>query len=105
MDIILFIFGAIGLTHIIVDNDIMLPVRNVFDKYLHPKVAKLVHCYQCSGFWCGMFSCWAAYPSATLWQIIIGGFAGSFLANFLAVFMNYIEAATYIHMPPENEGK
>lgn len=104
MEIILFVFGAIGLTHIVVDSAIMLPVRDCFDKFLPEKLAKIIHCYVCSGFWCGLFCCWAAFPSASAWQILVGGFAASFLANFLAVFMNYIEAATFINMPSE-EGK
>jgi hypothetical protein len=101
MEIILFIFGSVGLTHIVVDSSLMLPIRELFDKYLPEKVAKLIHCYQCSGFWCGLFCCWAAFPGATWWQILVGGFAASVLANFMAIFMNYLEASTFINMPSE----
>ena len=101
MEIILFIFGSVGLTHIIVDSNIIQPVRDAFDKYLPEKIAKLIHCYVCSGFWAGLFCSWAAFSSITPWQILVGGFASSFLANFVAVFMNYLEAATFINMPSE----
>lgn len=103
MEIVLFVLGSIGFTHIIVDSTIMQWLRDTFDKYLPEKVAKGIHCYQCTGWYTGSFCCWAVFPNVSLMQILVGGFASSFLANFLAVIMNYLEASTMINLP--NEGK
>lgn len=56
--LLVFIFGSIGLTHVVVDSKIMLPIRNyLFEKAKDNKIAKdryeLVECYQCTGVWVG----------------------------------------------------
>lgn len=98
MDIFLFVFGVIGMTHIMVDSDMpfLLWFRNKVDKYLPTKWSKIVHCYVCQGFWCGLFCGWAAFTGITWVQILLAGCAGSLLANFMAIYMNYLEAKTII---------
>lgn len=103
MEIILFILGVIGMTHIIVDATIFQWLRDLIDKYLPEKLAKGIHCYQCTGFWCGLFCGWAAFSAITLPQLFVAGCAGSVLANFAALYMNYIEAMTVITLPPDEE--
>ena len=98
MEFFLFFLGVIGMTHIIVDAAIMQWLRDLFDKFLPEYLSKLIHCYQCSGFWCGMFCGWAAFTSISYWQIFLAGFAGSFLSNFSAIYMNYIEAKTLVNL-------
>ena len=51
----LFVLAVIGLTHILVDSEIMDPV----DEWAKNRVPTKVHhglfeCHQCSGFWCGV---------------------------------------------------
>ena len=53
MNLMLFILAVIGLTHIVVDAEISEPVH----KWIEPRcplVARIMDCYQCSGFWCGL---------------------------------------------------
>lgn len=96
MAYILFFFGVIGMTHILVDSTIMEPLRNWFDKNLPEKVSKLIHCYQCSGFWCGIICGWMAVPDITYFQLFVAGCAGSFLSNFAALWMNVLEAQAVV---------
>jgi hypothetical protein len=103
MEIILFILGVVGMTHIIVDASIFQWLRDYMDKHLPEKVSKLIHCYQCTGFWCGGFCGWAAFTNLTLSQIFLAGCAGSLLANFMAIYMNYLEARTIINLEHKEE--
>jgi hypothetical protein len=89
---ILFIFAVIGLTHILVDSEIMAPVADWFETWLPAKVHHgIFECYQCSGFWCG----------AVLGSLMLGfspviafvcGCAGSFLADFSESAFKYLES-------------
>lgn len=104
MEIVIFCFGVIGMTHIIVDSDmpLILWFRNTVDKLLPQKISKMVHCYVCTGFWCGLFCGWAV--GITGWQIFVAGCAGSVLANFMAIFLNYLEAQTIIKLNDNDKG-
>jgi len=106
MEILLFILGVIGMTHIIVDASIFQWLRNAIDKYLPEKVAAGIHCYQCTGFWCGLFCGWIMLSDSPL-KMFVAGCAGSVLANFAALYMNYLEARTIISLPDikEEDGK
>jgi hypothetical protein len=84
----LFIFAVIGLTHILVDSEIMEPV----EKWLKPHLPAAVHhglfeCCQCSGFWCG-----AALGLICGYSILLAGCAGSFLAQLGHWALNALEA-------------
>ncbi|NIQ12877.1 MAG: hypothetical protein GTO02_00230 [Candidatus Dadabacteria bacterium] len=98
MKIILFILGVIGMTHVIVDASIFEWMRNFIDKKLPESVSKLIHCYQCTGFWCGIFCGWAAFNTFNIPQLFLAGCAGSLLANFAAIYMNYLEARTIVNL-------
>jgi len=106
MEIFLFTLGIIGMTHILVDSDMpfILWFRNIVDKYLPVKWSKLIHCYVCTGFWAGLFCGWAAFSTITYSQIFLAGCAGSFLANFMAIYMNYLEAKTIITLDEKSSG-
>lgn len=103
MEILLFILGVIGMTHIIVDASIFQWLRDWMDKHLSEKVSKLIHCYQCTGFWCGLFCGWAAFNSIDPRQLFLAGCAGSVLANFMAIYMNYLEARSIINLNDKEE--
>ena len=121
MEIVLYVLGAIGLTHIMVDSKVMLPVRNWLQEpyypplytffktlFTHPSiwvyehiiktVSQIISCYQCCGFWCGLFVGWSVLDNATFFKVLTAGFAGSFLSNFAAIFLNYLEAQTIVHL-------
>ncbi len=98
-----FAVAAIGMTHIIVDSSIMEPFRNAYKNAVPERFQSLVDCYMCCGFWCGMFCAWAAHPQPSVWTVFIGGFAGSFLANFAATILNWFEAGTIVNLE-KNDG-
>ncbi len=125
MEIILFCFGVIGLTHIIVDSFIMEPVRNWFFKpsfswnsikdFFKTKVfssgffvncittpiSHMMMCYQCSGFWSGLICGWMVFPTSNWAEWLVMGFAGSFMSNFATSVMQYLEAKSFVDLPPE----
>jgi hypothetical protein len=123
---ILFIFAAIGLTHILVDSNIFEPVRKWFKeqgptqsegvvekverfscKWFCGKITEILSCYQCSGVWAGWFmgllilTKW--YDGGLLYNawlnftiVFSAGFASSFLANLGALIFTYLEAKAII---------
>jgi hypothetical protein len=106
VEFFLFVLGVIGMTHILVDASIFESLRKFIDAKLPEKVAKVIHCYQCTGFWSGVFCGWLAFPDGggiTWGQLFLAGCAGSILANFMALYMNYLEAKTVITLPADKE--
>ena len=63
---LIFVFGVVGITHIIVDGDIFQPVRDFWDKIMPEYIAKLIHCYMCAGFWVGIFAYWLLFYSQSV---------------------------------------
>lgn len=117
MEIILFILGVVGMTHIVVDASIFAWLRDLIDKHLPEKVAAGIHCYQCTGFWCGLFCGWIMLSNTWWWhflplpesplRVFVAGCAGSVLANIVALYMNYLETQMFISLPPgtkDNDG-
>jgi len=87
-DILLFAFAVIGLTHIIVDSRIFESPREWIksrDAWIFKKATEAIECYQCSGFWCGLF-CGLIFVSpasifvSILW-VFLSGCAGSFFST------------------------
>jgi hypothetical protein len=79
MNLILFILGVVGMTHIIVDSEISEPVYQ-WIKPRSPWLAGLMDCYQCTGFWCGI-ALGLALLSHRPCTLFAAGCAGSFLAQ------------------------
>ena len=115
MEILLFMLGVVGMTHMIVDASIFSWLRNLIDNYLPKKIAAGIHCYQCTGFWCGLLCGWMVLYVGTWWlyfiplpesplQVFVAGCAGSVLANFMAIYMNYLEARTIITLDNNKNG-
>ena len=53
--ILLFLVAVIGMTHIVVDSEIMEPVDEWAKSWMPARLHHgLFECYQCSGFWCGV---------------------------------------------------
>ena len=89
----LFVLAVIGLTHILIDSEIMAPMDERARAWLPAKVHHgLFECYQCSGFWCGVllgFLLIGASP-ATLFAC---GCAGSFVADISESLFKYLESS------------
>lgn len=96
MEIFLFCLGTIGMTHILVDGSIFQWLRDGFDAILPAYISKLIHCYQCAGFWCGLLCGWFAFEHITVYHLFLAGCASSVLSNFVALFLNFLEAKTVI---------
>ena len=103
MEIFLFCLGTIGMTHIVVDASIFQWVRDLFDKYTPEYVSKGIHCYQCFGFWAGLLCGWLAFPHADYGQVFLAGCASSLLANFMAIYLNFLEAKTIISLDEKDD--
>jgi hypothetical protein len=105
MEIILFVFGVIGMTHIIVDSDFppIVWFRDKVKAWFPAKWSKMVSCYVCTGFWCGLLCGWFAFEGITGFQIFLAGCAGSILANFAAIYLNYLEAKTIVSLDGNKE--
>lgn len=94
MNMLLFCIASVGLTHIIVDSSLFLPIREWLKKNYseeQPKtvgsaIRKIITCYQCCGVWCGWLVgailFWGDWP-----VVICAGFACSFLSQVAAVLV------------------
>lgn len=90
MNVILFIFGVIGLTHIVVESEISKPLYE-WIKPRCPVLAYIMDCYQCAGYWCGLLLAPIVIGrNPPLW--LVAGFAGSFLAQLGAFVLDALEA-------------
>jgi hypothetical protein len=102
-EIILFTFGTIGMTHIIVDGTIFEPVRNYIksrsNNAFFKILDKIVMCNQCMGFWSGVFCGMLVFKFGLL--LFVAGCAGSFFSNFSAIYMNYLETQMIITLDKE----
>lgn len=89
--ILLFCLAVIGMTHIVIHGTIMEPV----EEWLERRIPSCIHdalfnCYQCSGFWCGVFLGLLIVSFNPL-VIFACGCAGSFLADFSESAFKYLE--------------
>jgi hypothetical protein len=89
MSILLFILGVIGMTHIVVDGEISEPVYKRIAPRL-PVVARIMDCYQCAGFWCGIALGLALLSYRPL-VVFAAGCAGSFLAQLGWLVLDSLE--------------
>lgn len=101
--LILFCLASIGLTHILVDSTLFQPVRDWISTnaernlptWAAEKIKKLIGCYQCMGFWCGLFTGWMTF-GLNLWVMLLCGFSSSFLSIWAALYLNKIEAEAVV---------
>jgi hypothetical protein len=102
MNFLLYVFGVIGITHIIVDPaTIMQPFRDWADQNMPKWFNKLVGCYQCCGFWIGaIFAVLLFCNSWLLLPVIffLGGGSGSVLSTGAAAVLNWLEANSIIDL-------
>ena len=89
MNLTLFVLGIVGMTHIIVDGEISAPVYQWVKPRL-PFVARIMDCYQCCGFWCGLGLGLALLGHDPL-VVFAAGCAGSFLAQLGWLVLDSLE--------------
>jgi len=89
MNLLLFILGVVGATHIIVDGEISAPVYQ-WIKPRMPLVARIMDCYQCAGFWCGL-ALGLLLLSYNPLVVFAAGCAGSFLAQLGWLVLDSLE--------------
>lgn len=100
-NLFLFCFGSIGITHILVDGEIFRPVKEYINEKLPVFFSKLLNCYQCTGFWVGVFCFWFLYfdckniYTSFIYLFLCGG-ASSCLSYFWALALTYLEANSII---------
>jgi len=100
-EIVVWLLGSIGMTNIIVESDIAKAVKDKIKPYLPEFFMKALNCYQCSGFWSGVFTTtllhiFNGWGTDKLHLIFLGGCATSFLATFFAFLQTYLEANSVI---------
>jgi len=89
MNLLLFVLGVVGMTHIIVDSEISAPVHKWIAPRL-PIVARIMACDQCAGFWCGL-ALGVALLSYRPLAVFAAGCAGSFLAQLGWLVLDSLE--------------
>ena len=98
---IFFCFAVVGLTNIITDPaTIVQPIRDCVNRWAENSkfwlwVDKLMSCYQCTGFWVGLF-CGVILISHNPFVVFLCGPAGSFIATWGASYLNYLEARSIV---------
>lgn len=106
----MFVLATVGMTHIIVDGSILQGFRDLVKSISQlikvPKLGGIVDCYLCAGTWCGFFMgfIWMDPPyNTSILHVFACGCAGGFLSNLAAVILNWIEAATIVNLPDQND--
>lgn len=96
-EFILFCLASVGATNIVVDSHIFAPIRDWIFEYLPEKISYWIRCYQCFGFWSGLIF-GLILISVDPFIVFACGCAGSFLSEFAAVFINYLESKSVIDL-------
>jgi hypothetical protein len=110
-NLLLFVFGTVGMTSIIVEGEIFRPVKEKIKPFMPAFFFKLLDCYQCSGFWCGILMGLLLFVDyniifysgniiLSLWElryVFISGCASSCLSYYFANKMTYLEANSIVN--------
>jgi len=92
----LFCLGTIGLANILVHGEILdlIYVRPILKWIMGKKWFALFECYECTGWWSGLFMGWLLLSSG--WQdwgtFIPCAFAGAVLGDVYRLLNNYIQS-------------
>ena len=89
---ILFVFGSMGLTHILVDSSLMEPLRKWLRSFLPAKLGEALGCHQCIGFWSGLF-CGLLITCSPLLLLLLG-FSGSWFGMVSDTVLSWLESQT-----------
>jgi hypothetical protein len=89
-ELIVFILGSVGMTHIIIDGAIFNSVRAFLRLHIPSYLHNLFECYMCCGFWCGVFLSYFLL-SKNFFFIFSCGCLCSLLSHFHATLLNLLE--------------
>jgi hypothetical protein len=93
MNFILFCMATIGLTDIVLESNLFLPVRNSLKSFLTSNIYEVFQCHQCMGTWVGFLIGYLLLPH-NFATVLACGFAGSFLASWGDLIHKFIWAHT-----------
>lgn len=104
---LLFVLATLGLTNILVHGKIMdnLGIRPWLKKNLSDDWYELFECYECSGWWAGLFMGLLLISINPL-VFIPCAFAGALLGHFYSAIYYLIQSKTEFEVPedePEQE--
>lgn len=76
INVVLLVVASFRLTHLIVFDTIMEPVRDVLGRV--PFVGEVVTCYWCCGVWvsAALVGAYLLWPVVTFWVVLIFAVAG-----------------------------
>lgn len=99
LELLVFSFATVGMSHIIVDGSIFNPFKTWLEKggWLKGKLLSLMNCYQCSGFWSGVFvglNMWllGADPVHNIFALFLYGCMGGLLSPSVAIVIMWIQS-------------
>ncbi len=113
-NLIFLLLAGVGMTTIIVEGEIFVPVKNFLEKFMPKFFMKMLNCHQCCGFWSGFLLSMIFLPpvvsfsTLSIWQIFgelllklghnfAAGCAVSLLAVFWAIFAMFLESKTSVN--------
>jgi hypothetical protein len=90
----LFVLASVGLCHILVDSVLLIPLKAHLERLGFRKLVAMSNCYQCAGFWSGVVagSIVLVLPRFLYLELLLYGFAASFLGPLSAVVIGYLNA-------------
>ena len=102
---LLFCLATIGLTNIMVHGKIMdvIGLRPWLQKNMKPDHFQVFECYECSGFWAGLF-CGLFFCFPQWWLMLPCGFAGSVLGQGYTDFMYWFRSKIEFELSEETDG-
>ena len=95
MNLIIFLLACAGMVNIIVDGSIFNFLRNWLSLHLPKYLHIFFNDYSVVGFWSGLFLGYILIDNH-FFNILACGFASSFIADFTANLLNYLQANSII---------
>lgn len=105
--LIMFAIATIGLTNTLVHGKILdlIGFREYAEKHLPEWFNEMIKCYECTGFWSGVFMALLAYfcMSIPFWWVIPCGFAGSVVSSFYTEVIFYLQGSVSFVVGDQND--
>jgi len=102
-----FLFATIGLSHIIVHGSILQPVKQWLSDNKYNKILEMSNCYQCSGFWAGLFVSLIMFILGQGWFYLLGsvlyGWVGSFASDATGTILDWIKMLPAVKLEDTDE--
>jgi uncharacterized Tic20 family protein len=92
----LFVTAAIGLSHIIADSSIISPVKVWLSNKGWTKIVDMMNCYQCNGFWSGVFI-YMLYLASPYLNLLVWAFA----ISLVSPLVGYVKLMLEMKITPD----